>query len=201
MSRGRGSFWLRLGVVLCTGVLGLGVTGCVTAPKTEDAATTTVVGGGTVTEFAADQRADPISIIGNSVSGEPVDITQWRGNVVVVNLWYAACGPCRAEAADLVQIATDSKADGVQFVGLNTRDNADTAAAFERSFNVPYPTVLDPEGTIVAGLSGQVTPQAVPTTLVLDRQGRVAARILGAIDAATVRTLIKEALKEPSAAG
>lgn len=116
---------------------------------------------------------------------------------MVVNLWYAACGPCRAEAPDLVALAQDHAGNGVKFLGLNTRDNAETAAAFERSFAVEYPSILDSDGRVVAGLVGQVSAQAVPTTLVLDRKGRVAARVLGRVEKSTLNALISDVVQEP----
>jgi hypothetical protein len=71
----------------------------------------------------------------------------------------------------------------VQFIGVNVRDESGTAKAFERKFGVDYPTVLDARtGTMQLALSGDIAPNAVPTTIVLDKRGRVAARILGAVD-------------------
>ncbi len=155
-----------------------------------------LAGDGSVAEIAASDRGEPVAVTGTDADGEPVDLAQWRGDIVVLNVWYAACGPCRAEAPDLQAISTQYAADGVRFVGLNTRDDAPTAQAFQRRFEITYPSIMDADGSAIVGLQGQVSPQAVPTTLVLDRQGRVAARLLGKADASTLRSLVDSALAE-----
>ncbi|WNB84752.1 TlpA disulfide reductase family protein [Cellulomonas sp. ATA003] len=145
-----------------------------------------------------DDRGEAVQLTGTDFSGNPVDTRQWAGDVVVVNTWYAACPPCRAEAPDLVAAAADYAAQGVHFIGVNGTDEGGAALAFDRTFDVPYPSISDTDGSAIADLQGHVPVQAVPTTLVLDRQGRVAARILGLADASTLRALIDEALEDPA---
>ena len=155
-----------------------------------------VTGDGSVTTWPVDDRTGPLTLTGTTYDGEAVDLTQWRGDVVVLNTWYAACPPCRAEAPDLAAIATDYAADGVRLLGINSRDDAGNALAFERTFDIPYPSVHDIDGGALAALQGVVPVQAVPTTVVLDREGHVAARILGLADPTTLRTLIDDTLAE-----
>ncbi len=155
-----------------------------------------VSGDASVTTWAVGSRPGPIDLAGTDYEGKPVDVTAWRGDVVLVNTWYAACPPCRAEAPDLAAIATAYAAKGVHAVGLNFTDAAGAAQAFERTFALPYPSIQDTDGSAVAALQGTVPVQAVPTTVLLDRQGRVAARILGTADPSTLRTLLDELLAE-----
>lgn len=49
------------------------------------------------------------------------------GDVVVIDTWYAACSPCRAEAADLIAAATDYADEEVHFMGINGTDDAGAA--------------------------------------------------------------------------
>lgn len=156
-----------------------------------------IAGDGTVTEFARDARPtfDPWS--GETESGLMLDSEALAGQVVVMNWWYAACAPCRAEAPDLAALSKEFEESGVQFVGVNVRDTAETALAFDRRFNITFPSVMDAQsGAVSMAFTGVVSPQAVPTTLVIDRQGRVAARILGRIDASILRTLISTVVAE-----
>ncbi len=155
-----------------------------------------VAGDGSVTELTPEQRGEPVQVAGTTTAGDQVDLADLRGGVVVLNLWYAACGPCRAEAPDLAAIAAETSDEGVRFVGINTRDEAPTAQAFERTFEMPYPSIIDNQGEVVLALRGEVSPQSVPTTLVVDRQGRVAARVLGPVNPSTLRSLIESALAE-----
>ena len=187
---------MGLGVIVavllgaCSGVgARAGVTGT-TAQTRYDSA------DGSVSTWSDGERGAPVVLQGQDYDGNPVATADWAGDVVVVNTWYAACPPCRAEAPDLAAAANDYAARGVRFVGVNATDRAGTAQAFEETFNVPYPTINDVGGSTVAALQGQVPVQAVPTTLVLDREGRAAARILGLADASTLRGLIDGVLSE-----
>lgn len=178
------------------------LTGCALPGEPDGTGPTQFVAGtSTVTVFAPDQRGEPMALAGADTAGAAVDVAQWRGDVVVVNVWYAACGPCRAEAPVLVAAAQEFAVDGVKFVGLNTRDDAGSAAAFERTFNVPYPSIMDSGGKAAAGLPDGVSVQAVPTTLVVDVAGRVAAQVLGTVERSVLDPLIQDVLDEGTETG
>jgi thiol-disulfide isomerase/thioredoxin len=155
-----------------------------------------ISGDGAVTEVAADKRGDGVDFRAEDTDGDTVSSKALRGKVVVLNFWYAGCPPCRAEAKYLNEVHDQYAGDDVAFIGVNVRDEQGTAAAFERTFHVDYPTVLDQRtGTMQLALSGQVAPNAVPATIVLDKQGRVAARVLGAIDGPSIlSTLVRDEL-------
>ncbi|MDM7889028.1 TlpA disulfide reductase family protein [Curtobacterium sp. RHCJP20] len=155
-----------------------------------------ISGTGAVTEVAADDRSAPVDFTTKDTDGDTISAKDLRGKVVVLNFWYAGCPPCRAEAKYLNQVHDQYADDDVVFVGVNVRDEAGTAAAFERTFGVDYPTVLDArDGAVQLALSGQIAPNAVPATIVLDKQGRVAARVLGAIDGKSIlQTLVGDEL-------
>ncbi|WP_245631631.1 TlpA family protein disulfide reductase [Curtobacterium ammoniigenes] len=155
-----------------------------------------ISGTGAVSEIALDERKAPVTFSATATDGSPISSAALRGKVVVLNFWYAGCPPCRAEAKYLKQSYATFHGQGVEFVGIDVRDEAGTAAAFDRTFQIPYPTVLDAQtGTMQLALSGAIAPNAVPTTIVLDKQGRVAARVLGAIDGQSILdTLVSDAL-------
>lgn len=153
-------------------------------------------GDGSFTSWAAADRAEPVELTGTTFDGEAIDLAQWRGDVVVLNFWYADCPPCRAEAPDLAAIATEYADAGVHLLGVNGRDDADRVAAFTETFALTYPSLNDSSATAVAALQGVVPLSAYPTTVVLDREGRPAARILGLADGTTLRDLIDDVLAE-----
>ncbi|MFC8193575.1 TlpA family protein disulfide reductase [Cellulomonas sp. NPDC057328] len=153
-------------------------------------------GDGSTTAWAVGDRTEPLALAGTDYEGTAQDVAAWRGDVVVLNTWYAACPPCRAEAPDLAALATDYAGRGVHVLGVNVRDAAGAAQAFQREFAIPYPSIADTEGSAVAALQGVVPVSAVPTTVLLDREGRVAARVLGLADGSTLRSLVDELLAE-----
>src|SRR5690625_4566657 len=103
---------------------------------------------------------------------------------------------CRKEAPDLQEISQDYGEQGVSFIGINVRDEAGPALAFEENYGITYPSLPDLDAEIMYALRGQVAPNAVPTTLLIDRAGRVAARVSGAIDPSTLRSMIDRVLAE-----
>jgi len=154
-----------------------------------------IAGDGTVTEFKS-QRPGPVAWSGLTDAGETLSSANLSGVPLVINFWYAGCAPCRAEAPLLVKLSKEFKGKA-QFVGVNVRDTAGTANAFERNFKVDYASIIDNNsGSVVLAFTGIVTPQAVPTTLVIDKTGRVEARILGRADESTLRALITTVVEE-----
>ncbi|MCC2315410.1 TlpA family protein disulfide reductase [Cellulomonas xiejunii] len=156
-------------------------------------------GDGTTTTWAPADRVGPLEITGTDYEGTAQDLATWRGDVVLLNTWYAACPPCRAEAPDLAAVATDYADQGLRVLGINSRDAAGTAQAFQRQLEVSYPSLDDRGGEAIAALQGVVPVNAVPTTILLDREGKVAARVLGLVRASTLRALVEELLAEETA--
>lgn len=149
-------------------------------------------------EIPVDQRTDPVQFTGVSDTGETITSDDYRGQVLVVNFWYAACGPCIVEAPQLEAAYESTRDDGVAFLGVNTADQAATARSFAADNGVTYPSLIatgDPELKLAFSA---VTPlSATPVTLVIDREGRVAARVIGALASASVlETLVRDTLAE-----
>lgn len=155
-----------------------------------------IAGDGSVEVYDEADRGDPVELTGTFYNGEALDSAAWPGQVTVLNFWYAACAPCRVEAPHLAALANAFEDRGVSFYGVNVRDQKATAEAFERTYEIPYPSAPDTDGSILLSLTKYVNPQAVPTTLVLDAEGRVAARILGVAEESTLRALIEDRLSE-----
>jgi len=136
---------------------------------------------GSVTEVAPANRGEAVSFeSSDTTDGSTLRAEDFRGSVLVVNFWYAACPPCRAEAPDLAELATVYADQGVRFLGVNVFDNASGAQSFEKSFDIPYPSILDADtGELRLAFASDLPPSGIPTTFIVDRDGRVAARVLG----------------------
>jgi peroxiredoxin len=158
-----------------------------------------ISGDGTVTEIKPADRKNSVEFTAKTDDGTSISRKTYNGKVVVLNFWYASCPPCRVEAPDLATLSKKYDSQGVQFIGVNVRDEADTARAFDRSFKMPYPSVIDAtDAKVQLALAGQRGPNATPTTMVLDQKGRVAARILGEVNKNVLDTLIGDTIKEGS---
>ena len=162
--------------------------GCSSTPATGDKGY--VDGSGGLTVLDPGGRTQPPGVVsGETLEGEKVSLDDYRGKVVVLNVWGSWCPPCRKEAPLLADAARDLAKDDVVFLGINTRDSSQAQGlAFQRRFDVPYPSIYDPSGSNLLKLRGTLTPNSIPSTVVIDQQGRVAARLLG--DVESKRTLV-----------
>lgn len=144
-----------------------------------------IAGNGVATFIPqADRKAAP------AISGPTLDggsFTASAGKVLVLNVWASWCSPCRAEAPALQELSM--KHPEVQFLGVLTRDSLVAARAFVDRFGIQYPSLVD--DAILLKFHGQLTPNAIPTTLIIDTQGRIAARVSGEVTYSALEDLIE----------
>lgn len=157
-----------------------------------------VSGDGSIVALAPSERPTAPDVSGPLLSGGELSLADFRGAVVVLNVWASWCAPCRAEAPDLQAVWEATKDGGVQFIGLDTRDSDAAAAGFVRTYSLTYPQVLDPDGRLQLLFKDSLPPQAIPSTVVLDKEGRVAARSLGAVSQSQLLGMIEPLLVEES---
>lgn len=152
-----------------------------------------VSGSGVVTQIPEAERGEPVEFDFTLLDGTEGSVKDYRPKLVVVNLWYASCPPCRKEAPALNEVASKF-ADDAEFLGVNVRDGEAAAEGFAKTFDVKYSNTLDTDGSIAASLSKVLPPQATPSTVILDKEGRPAARVVGAVEESTLRGLIEETM-------
>lgn len=167
------------------------VAGCGSA--TPDTGNGFVAGDGSIVLLEPSERRPAPALAGPTLAGGEFALADHLGEVVVINVWASWCAPCRAEAPDLQALWEEFEGQGVQFVGLDTRDTDAAAKAFVEAYEITYPNVIDTDGRLQLLFSDSLPPQAIPSTVVIDPQGRVAGRILGRVSEATLRGLIESA--------
>lgn len=194
----------RVGVLIGAAVLALTLSSCsagggLEAAQAGSAGTQEFVSGDLrVHEILPADRREPVRFAGVTERGDAVSSNDYVDQVLVVNFWYAACGPCIVEAPRLEEVWQTYQGNDVAFLGVNIYDQPSTAESFAADNGVSYPSVIDIVDKSVSQAFAAVTPiQATPTTLVLDRQGRVAARIIGELQSASILSaLVADALEE-----
>jgi thiol-disulfide isomerase/thioredoxin len=157
-----------------------------------------VEGTGEITAVApADRKAAP-DLSGTTLDGKPLSLAGYRGRVVVLNVWASWCAPCRAEAPGMERVYRSEQSKGVEFIGIDTRDQPDNARAFVRNFSLTYPNLVDSDSQMVLRFKGTLPPNAIPTTLILDRQGRIAVRALKPLTEEELRRVLDPVVTEPA---
>ena len=127
----------------------------------------------------ADRQPLP-ALSGTTLDGRALDVASYRGKVVVLNFWASWCPPCREEAPALLEVAAQTAELGVQFVGVNVKNDKAEAVAFERKAQVTYPSLHDQPGELLLRFR-RIVPQTPPTTLIVDREGRIAGFFAGGV--------------------
>ncbi|MCO1595639.1 TlpA family protein disulfide reductase [Micromonospora sp. RHAY321] len=173
-------------------VAAVALVGC-TSQGREKTCTTTSDG---IIECAPDQRSAPPRISGDLLTGGTYDVSQARGQVVVLNFWGSWCAPCRAEADDLEGVYQATRASGVTFLGINVQDQRDKAKAFEEG-RVTYPSLFDPSSRLALDLD--IPPNSIPATVVLDREGRIATVIRAAVKQEGLQPIVERVAAEKPA--
>ena len=202
--------WVRLSArlfaraLIAAGAGSVALAGCSTG---DDA----VAQGGTF-EFVApggqtDILYDPPQSRGRpgAVSGpdlmEPaktISLDDFAGKVVVINVWGQWCGPCRTEITELQQVYDATKAQGVQFLGIDVRDNnRDAAQDFVVDRKITFPSIYDPPMRTMIAFGGRYPTTVIPSTVVLDREHRVAAVFLRELLAEDLQPVVERLAAEP----
>lgn len=157
-----------------------------------------VEGSYSSTYFSPGSRPAAPAVTGTTLAGQRFALAADRGAVVILNFWGSWCGPCRQEAPALAALARHFTRDPVRFVGVDIRDAPDSAEAFQRTFNVGYPSLNDPSDEIALAFHGTVPLGGIPTTLLIDRSGHIAARIVGEVSYSGLKSLIARVMADPS---
>lgn len=110
-----------------------------------------------------------------AADADTLDLTEYRGKVVIVDFWASWCVPCRRSFPWLNQMHGKYGADGLVIVGVNMDAEPGEADAFLDEFPVDFRIVSDPDGV----LARQFEVIAMPSSYVLDANGGIVARHLG----------------------
>ena len=156
-----------------------------------------IEGAGTVITKAPAERGDAPKLEGDKLGGGTLSIDDYRGRIVVVNVWGAWCTPCRKEMPGLIASSKELGKLDVDFVGINTGgDNTASATAYVRAAGVPFPSFFDPQGKLLLNLRDSIPPKAIPSTLVLAPDGRVAAAVIGGVTQQALSKVVGQVIRE-----
>ena len=111
-------------------------------------------------------------------NGQQQHLSQWRGQIVVLNFWASWCAPCREEMPDFVALRTEYRTKGVEFIGI-AMDNPANVTRFLQQFPVNYPILIGEDGahSLIRQLGNQ--NGGLPYTIVIDRRGNIVRNHLG----------------------
>jgi cytochrome c biogenesis protein CcmG/thiol:disulfide interchange protein DsbE len=120
------------------------------------------------------------ALTGSTLDGARFDLADWRGQVVLVNVWGSWCYPCRQEQPLLAAAYSSLHARGLRMVGIDVRDRtADARAFLARYGRAAWPSVADPDGEHAVDWG----TFALPETYLVGADGTVLAKSVGPVTA------------------
>ena len=125
-----------------------------------------------------------------SINGQIVQLSDYRGQKVVLNFWASWCPPCKVEIPVLNEYYMENKNKNITILSINmtyAEKNKKTLSSFLDMYRVNYPILLDESGDI-AELYGIIT---IPTTYFIDSNGFIQKRIIGPVQKPEIEGLIK----------
>lgn len=109
------------------------------------------------------------------LDGNQHRLSDYRGQVVIINFWATWCPPCREEMPSM-QCAWESlKNDGIHMLAINVGEDEDTIFQFTANYPVDFPLLMDSD----SGVINQWPVRGLPTTFVVDPKGRISYRAIG----------------------
>ena len=123
-----------------------------------------------------------------------VSLATYRGSIVVLNFWATWCTPCRREAPGLERAWQAYRDRGVQFLGVDERDDDAAGRAFVKEFGITYPSGSDPPGR----LAFSYELFGMPTTFVIDGTGTIRFRFVGYITEDALRAVLDPLIAKAS---
>ncbi|HUD67409.1 MAG TPA: TlpA disulfide reductase family protein [Candidatus Sulfotelmatobacter sp.] len=111
-------------------------------------------------------------------SDRKIELSQFRGQVLVLNFWATWCPPCNEELPSLMSMQERTRARGVVVLGISIDVDGDAYHRFLKQHGVNFLTVRDPEEKI----SGRYGTHGWPETFIIDRQGVMRRKVVGPIN-------------------
>ncbi len=150
--------------------------------------------GTSFSALAADKKVTAPDFTLKSRSGENIRLSDFRGQIVLLNFWASWCGPCRQEMPILNDIQKKYEPLGFTVLGINVDRKVEKAEAYLKDTPVDFPVLFDPESKV----SELYRVQAMPSTAFIDRDGKVRYVHAGykSGDEAQYRKTIKNLIRE-----
>jgi len=124
-----------------------------------------------------------------TVDGELRRLSDLRGKVVWVNFWATWCAPCKKELPDIQALYDERRADGLEVVAINVKEDAADARAFFEARGLTLPLLLDSAGTVY----DQYRLQGLPDSFFVDREGKIATLQFGFLTTEKMRERLAQA--------
>lgn len=168
---------------------------CSTSSTQNDESIGYVAADGKAVLRDVENRGAAIELVGELLDGTTWKLSDYRGQVVILNAWGPWCAPCRKEVPELQGLLNENDNSRLQVFGFATRTNNSSVNAFTSKYKINYPQVADFDSALISQIPN-VPSATVPGTIFIDKRGRVAGFALGAAEISLIRSLTDSLLEE-----
>jgi len=109
------------------------------------------------------------------IDGNQYRLSDYRGQVVIVNFWATWCPPCRAEMPSMQRAWQQLEKEGILMLGINVGEDEDTIFQFTANYPVEFPLLMDQDSRVI----NQWPVRGLPTTFVVSPAGKITYRAIG----------------------
>ena len=125
------------------------------------------------------------------LTGQTIDLSAYRGKIVLLDFWATWCEPCREEIPHFVELQNKYRDQGLQIIGVSMDDEPEPVREYNQRFNMNYPVAMGDAktGELYGGVLG------LPIAFLIGRDGRIEAKHIGATDISVFEQEIKALLQ------
>jgi cytochrome c biogenesis protein CcdA/peroxiredoxin len=123
-------------------------------------------------------------------TGDTIKLSDFRGQIVLLNFWGTWCGPCKIEMPEFQAAYEANAGEGFTILAVNKDDSTDAVAHFREQFGLSFPLLMDADEKI----RSQFGVFSFPSTYIINQDGVITARHFGALTAEQIQELIQKAL-------
>jgi len=137
------------------------------------------------------------SLVLLNLEGEKIDVSQFRGKVILLNFWATWCPPCRQEIPYLNELYKQYKENGLVIIAISLdRGAPKEVQKFLEKYGIEYINLMGDEGVVEAfsNIPGMGGIQAIPTTFLIDRKGQICRRFVGLTEKRVFEEAVKQSL-------
>lgn len=130
-----------------------------------------------VREKSYSENEKGIDFVFNDLNDKPLRLSDFRGNVVLVDVWATWCGPCRMEIPGFINLYKKYKDKGFEIIGISVDEDGKKAVIpFAKEYKINYPLVVEDMDN-VEKVFGPI--RGIPTTFLIDRDGVIKNKYIG----------------------
>lgn len=112
----------------------------------------------------------------NDINGEKVNLSEFRGKVVLLNFWATWCGPCRAEMPSLNNLYNEFKDKGLVVLAVSVDTSEKPVRSFIKDLKLSFPVLMDKNKAVSFDEYGVF---GLPTTFLINKNGMITEKIMG----------------------